>query len=238
MEMERLKVHSQAPQNLATEKAEVLPLPMMDLGLIEYERGLDYQTRLLDQVAHLQSRGMVLFCSHPAIVTLGRKSEPSDYAGWKGQVIEVSRGGRATYHGPNQLVIYPLMNLQLAGPKRPAKDIAIYLRGLEHVIIDALGKIGIQAQSRPESRDSFDPTANFTGVWVGNRKIASIGIAVRKWVTYHGAAINVTNDPTAFQGMRPCGFSPSIMTSVEEQLGKSFDRQQLQALIYQGLQNL
>ncbi len=185
------------------------PFEILDWGLIDYTQALQQQMELVEKVAIEDKNGFVIFCSHPPIVTLGRKTEPGDVFAWQGPVVEVSRGGRATYHGPSQLVIYPIINLGKAQAHRPYHDINQYLRNLEELLIQSLKEIGITAHRKiyPD-----------TGVWVGSKKIASLGVAVKNWVTYHGAAINVTSDPMAFQGMNPCGFSGSIMTTIEEQI--------------------
>jgi lipoate-protein ligase B len=149
----------------------------------------------------------IVFCQHPAVVTLGRGTEEGDVFSWTGKTIEVSRGGRATYHGPNQLVIYPILDLRESRPNLPGKDINLYLRYLEGILISAFKDMGIESSAKE------------TGIWVGEHKIASIGVAVRKWVSYHGISINVFKDENAFQGINPCGFKSSTMKSLEEILG-------------------
>lgn len=196
-----------------------------DWGLIAYDQALDRQLQLVETVQSEQTLGTLVFCTHPAIVTLGRKSEPSDIFGWKGPIKEISRGGRATYHGPSQLVVYPILNLEKVTEHRPARDIGKYLRLLEEAIVVALAEFGVSSQGRSlQQKDQSEVAQEETGVWVGRQKIASLGIGVKKWVTYHGAAINLENDPTAFQGMRPCGFDSKVMVSLEELLSEKVDR--------------
>lgn len=200
-------------------------LEFQDWGLIEYSAALDRQLSLVEKVAQEQSPGVIVFCTHPPVVTLGRSSSPSDLMGWQGPVIEVSRGGRATYHGPNQLVVYPIVNLKPARKNRGEREIVGFLRDFEQAIVDTLSLYGVKAQGKSLQKKEGG-TEDATGVWINNQKIASLGIAVKKWITYHGAAINLENDPNAFQGLKPCGFQPSVMTNLESQLGQSIDRKE------------
>lgn len=191
-----------------------------DWGLIDYRQALQRQLDLVDLVSREHSREKLIFCTHPPVVTLGRATDRAvDLTGWSGELVEVSRGGRATYHGPSQLVIYPILDLNRRG-----RDIHKYLRFLETLVIQTLRGLGIESKSRPEALgDDTDPSLQLTGVWVGSRKVASIGIAIRKWITYHGIAINVAHDPEAFAGIRPCGFQPGTPISVEELIGRAVD---------------
>lgn len=202
----------------------------VDWDLINYGLATDRQHELVEEVA-LGGPEMIVFCRHPSIVTLGRATEPHDLLGWKGDTVETSRGGRATYHGPGQIVIYPILDLKTRG-----RDLHGYLRKLETAVSQALHDIGILGA---EARTVQVRKLSLTGVWVGSKKIASIGIAVRKWVTYHGCAINFEKDPLAFQGISPCGFQSSIMTSVEEILGDASPglRDQLKAALTRQLRS-
>lgn len=196
-----------------------------DWGLIDYKLAQEKQWDLVEAV----SQGVperIVFCSHPPVVTLGRSSQAaSDLQGWQGQVCETNRGGRATYHGPNQLVVYPIVNLSRPGDMQ-SRDIGAFLRSLENLIIESLKEFDLQAQSKATD-DLVKDDRSFTGVWVENRKIASIGIAVKKWITHHGVAINLRPDPLAFQGISPCGFSRKVMTDLETEIGRSVDRAQV-----------
>jgi lipoyl(octanoyl) transferase len=191
-------------------------MEVLDWGLIDYEKALSQQLELVEDVASERSADTLIFCTHPAVVTLGRATQPGDVFAWEGPVREISRGGRATYHGPSQLVVYPILNLAKTTSHRPAKDIGHYLRSLEKAIVDTLKEFGVEAQGRSlQQKNGEETAAEETGVWVKRQKIASLGIGVRKWVTYHGAAINLTEDKQAFTGMRPCGFSQDVMTNLE-----------------------
>jgi lipoate-protein ligase B len=195
----------------------------LNWGLIDYETSVVDQLKLIDRVAAGEADEAVILCTHPPVVTLGRGHVPSDLIGWTGQTLETSRGGRATYHGPNQQVIYPVLNLQREREAFRARDLHAYLRALENATVATLREFGLLGA---EARTTQVGELSLTGVWVGERKIASIGIAVRKWITYHGVAINVLNDPQAFQGIRPCGFSAGIMTSVEAELERPVSMEQ------------
>lgn len=190
-------------------------LIVQDWGLIDYNEALERQLQLVQEVAEKEIPGYLVFCTHPPVVTKGRATQDNDIFAWDGPIIEVSRGGRATYHGPSQIVIYPILNLKLARGGRKEKEIVGYLRALEDAIVTTLQEYGVQSQGRSlqKKENSEDDE---TGVWVGSRKIASLGVAVKKWVTYHGAAINILKDPKAFMGINPCGFQSHVAVSLEE----------------------
>ena len=202
-------------------------LEFQNWGLIEYEGAMTRQTELIEKVHAEKTPGYLIFCTHPPVVTLGRSTKPGDVFGWQGKVIEVARGGRATYHGPSQLIVDPILNLTLPRKGRREREIVGYLRALENSIVDVLKIYGIDSQGRSVQKN---PTANSeadeTGVWVGNQKVASLGIGVRKWITFHGAAINLNFDPTAFTGMNPCGFTTNTMVSLEQLLNEPVDREE------------
>jgi lipoyl(octanoyl) transferase len=185
-------------------------------GEIEYKTSLKQQLDLLQKVDSGEVENTVVFCSHPSVVTLGRASKDSDIINWQGQIESVQRGGRATYHGPGQLVIYPIIDLKNVDFIQQ-QDIGAYLRFLEEAVISAFQKMGIEAyQKQEELLDESGKKLLMTGVWVKNYKVASIGIAIKNWVSYHGIAINFLKDPLAFQGISPCGFQKSPMKSLEE----------------------
>jgi lipoyl(octanoyl) transferase len=198
-------------------------LEFQDWGLIDYEQALKKQLALLEIVHEKQSSGYLIFCTHPPVVTLGRATEANDLTGFKGHTVEVSRGGRATYHGPSQILIYAIVNLKFGRQGRNSREVVGFLRDFEKALVEVLKSYDVVAQGRSlQSKDAKSETDE-TGVWVGSQKIASLGIAVKKWVTYHGAALNVDFDPKAHHGIKPCGFEPSIMTSLEELKGQKID---------------
>lgn len=202
------------------------PLSFQDWGLIDYSEALERMMNLVEEVASgLHGPGVLVFCSHPPIVTLGRQTQASDVFAWTGKTLEVSRGGRATYHGPSQLVVYPVMNLKNPRKGRVAQEIAGFIRLLEDGIVEALAAYGVSSTGKSlQKKNPRADAADETGVWVGPKKIASLGIAVKKWISFHGAAINLDQDSKAFAGMNPCGFQTSVMVSLEEILGKPVDR--------------
>lgn len=207
-----------------------------DWGLIDYEQALEKQLSLVEKVHETGQPGFIIFCTHPPVVTLGRGTKPGDVFGWQGPIIEISRGGRATYHGPSQLVVYIILNLATPRKGRKEREIAGFLRVFEDSIVDVLEHYGIKAIGKSlQKNPNTDKETDETGVWVENRKIASLGLGVKKWITYHGAAINLTFDPSAFTGMKPCGFTTQTMLSVEEQLGKKINIEVFKKSLYERL---
>lgn len=190
-------------------------LVFQDWGLVPYQVAIQKQLDLVSEVADNNLPGYLIFCTHPPVVTTGRSTKEDDVFSWKGELIEVSRGGRATYHGPSQLIVYPIVNLNHTRHSRRSKEVVGFLRDFEEGIVKTLREYGIESQGRSLQKKSFSE-ADETGVWVNNKKIASLGIAVKKWVTYHGAAINYFKDPLAFQGINPCGFKSNVIVTVED----------------------
>lgn len=203
-----------------------LDLIFQDWGLINYDEALSKQSELVEKVHSESLAGYLVFCTHPPVVTLGRATKSGDVFGWQGSIIEVSRGGRATYHGPSQLVIYPILNLTHPRKGRKDREIVGYLRVFEDAIVETFRDYGVEAQGRSlQKNPNTNSEADETGVWIVNKKIASLGVAVRKWVTFHGAAINLQYDPKAFKGLNPCGFTTDTMISLEQILDSQIDVQ-------------
>jgi lipoyl(octanoyl) transferase len=196
-------------------------------GLTPYDEASALQRRLVDLRARDEIEDTVLFLEHPAVITRGRglqfvrlgsgepreRQMPLPAQLTPGvQFAETERGGDLTYHGPGQLVIYPIFKLDGRG-FGPEHDVSGFLRRIEQLLIDELESLHVQGETRE----------NATGVWVkdsegADRKVASIGIAVRKWVTWHGMAINVVNDLRPFKLISPCGFPPEVMTRLSDLL--------------------
>lgn len=200
-----------------SESTKQLETVIEDLGLVDYRQALERQLSFVDEIQNNPQKQIIIFCSHPAIATLGRKTKPEDLYGWSGDQIEVQRGGRVTYHGPNQLVVYPIVNLQQERKNLKARDLHGYLRALENAAIDVLKNYDVKASSKPSSDflKKFDDV-EASGIWIGDRKLGSIGIGVKKWTTFHGLAINLQKDEKAFKGMNPCGFTSEVPISLEE----------------------
>jgi lipoyl(octanoyl) transferase len=177
------------------------------LGRIEFSEGLKIQAEALEQCDRTGEETLFLL-EHEPVYTIGRrldKSSLGNVAYLPHPVFEINRGGQATYHGPGQLVGYPILDL-----KKRGKDLHVYLRALEMAVIRLVESFGIEALF----------CEGKTGVWVENRKIASIGIGVRRWITMHGFALNVSSDLTGFLSITPCGLSGVRMTSLSLELGR------------------
>jgi lipoyl(octanoyl) transferase len=176
------------------------------LGRIDYQTGLGIQEERLNECLNRGEESVILL-EHEPVYTIGRLLDKSslrvvDQLPYP--VFETNRGGQATYHGPGQLVGYPILDLRARG-----RDLHRYLRKLEDLLIDLLKEFEIKG-SKVEGK---------TGVWVQERKIASIGVGIRKWVTMHGFALNVASDLSGFQSITPCGLSGVRMTSISIESG-------------------
>ncbi|MDB4875435.1 MAG: Octanoyltransferase [Gemmatimonadetes bacterium] len=182
------------------------------LGVVPYAQALDFQRQVARaRISGAIAEDVLLLVEHPPVVTLGRSSKernllasPELLAARGVELFEVERGGDVTFHGPGQLVGYPIVDL-----KQHKQDLHWYLRQVEEALIVALGGFGIEAGRQ----------AGLTGVWTSGRKIASIGVHARDWVTWHGFALNVTTDLSYFGLMVPCGIEAVTMTSVSAELG-------------------
>lgn len=174
-----------------------------DWGLAPYAEVHALQQRLVVARAEGRIGNVLLTGEHPAVITLGRKTPPGFADGGGIPVVEIERGGEATYHGPGQLVAYPLVHLTEA-----RRDLHRFQRDLEEVGIRVCADFGVEAGR----------VQGFTGVWAGPKKIMSLGIAVRRWVTWHGVALNVSTDLEPFRRFHPCGLDGSVMTSLAQHL--------------------
>jgi lipoyl(octanoyl) transferase len=176
------------------------------LGRVEYQAGLRIQEERLDECLNHGEESVILL-EHEPVYTIGRLPDKSSLQLVEQlpyPVFETNRGGQATYHGPGQLVGYPILDLRSRG-----RDLHSYLRNLEDLLIDLLKEFEING-TKIEGK---------TGVWVEDRKIASIGIGIRKWVTMHGFALNVASDLSGFQSIIPCGLPGVRMTSISIESG-------------------
>ena len=177
------------------------------LGRIEYSKGLEIQAEALEQCDRTGEETLFLL-EHEPVYTIGRRLDKSSLGNASylpHPVYEINRGGQATYHGPGQLVGYPILDL-----KKRGKDLHVYLRSLETAVIRLVGSFGVEAEFCDGK----------TGVWVQNRKIASIGIGIRRWITMHGFALNVSSDLTGFLSITPCGLAGVRMTSLSLELDR------------------
>lgn len=188
-----------------------------DLGSLEYLHALALQEEILQQRCRGEGDDTLFLLEHPPVFTLGRGADEKHVLTPREvPVHRVSRGGEVTFHGPGQLVGYPLIDLT-----RHGRDVHLYLRGLEAVLIETLATYGITAR-RETGR---------TGVWVAEKKIASIGVGVRRWVTYHGFALNVTTDLSYFADIVPCGLVGVRMATVAELLDAPVDLASIKPLV-------
>jgi lipoate-protein ligase B len=185
---------------------------LVDLGKISYLEAFELQKETLEQVLDGASPSTLFFVEHPPVLTLGANFHEenllfpvSEYERRGFEVHRTDRGGDVTYHGPGQLVVYPVFNIEPLG-----KDLHRWIRQLEEVFIETIGEFGISGRRFPPH----------TGVWVENLKIAALGIKVRRWVSMHGVALNCDADLGAFQLIVPCGIQGYGVTSLSKEIGR------------------
>lgn len=185
----------------------------VDIPLMDYGEALDLQRSLVDaKISEIIDRDLILFLEHPSVFTLGRRGGREHLLvddatlGMRGiEVFHAERGGDITYHGPGQLVVYPVVDL-----KRRQIKVVEFVGTLEEVMIRVAADWGIVAGRNPKNR----------GVWIGNKKIGSIGIAIRHGVSFHGIALNVNTSMDPFSWINPCGLRGVEMTSMQQVLGR------------------
>jgi len=178
---------------------------VVDWGFRDYAESLAEMREMVVARRRGEIPDTLILVEHPPVVTVGREGDDGAASQSGLPVIEVERGGRATYHGPGQLVGYPIVNLDPRG-----HDVRRFVHEVEAVVVEAVGELGVRAGHRSGQH----------GVWVdGRRKIASIGIAVDHWVTFHGFALNVDLDLAPFEQFRPCGLDGAVMTSIAREVG-------------------
>jgi lipoate-protein ligase B len=200
-------------------------LHIRNCGLAEYREVLQLQHQLREKRRKDEIPNTVLVTEHPAVITLGARQSANkllasrkDLAQRHIDVVNIRRGGGTTAHNPGQLVFYPILHLQQLG-----LGISEYIRQLEAIGAELLEQLGVRSARRK----------GFPGLWVGPRKIASIGVRVSKFVTYHGMAINIQNDLSIFDFIAPCGFDDIEMTSVLKETGKRYSMSQLKERLSQ-----
>jgi lipoate-protein ligase B len=181
----------------------------IDLGVVDFQDAYVMQKKLWQQACEDACQRLII-CEHPAVFTLGKIAQErfllvnaEDLRHQHIALVRTDRGGEVTFHGPGQLVIYPIFHLEPYG-----KDLKIFLEKLEEVVIDLLRYFGIVANRQK----------GFTGVWVKEKKIASVGIGVKKWVSFHGIGLNVNTDLSFFSMIKPCGLDVA-MTSMANETG-------------------
>jgi len=193
---------------------------LYNLGRVSYTDALNLQMRLHASCASGEIPGALVLLEHDPVITMGVRTQPAnilaspDILRARGiELVRIDRGGDVTYHGPGQLVGYPIMRLSTVG------DVHAYLRALEQTVIDTLAAFGLAGYRNPPA-----------GVWVSGKKVCSIGIAVRKRITYHGFALNVCPDMSGFALINPCGLDSSTLTSMAELLGSPPEADEVKAV--------
>jgi len=206
-------------KNQATEKIEEYSLQVRDCGLADYGEILQLQHRLCRERQREKIPDTMLIVEHPAVITLGARQSLNKLrvsrrclATRHIDVVEIRRGGGATAHSPGQLVCYPILHLQQLG-----LSIGEYIRTLEAIGAELLSKLGLHSTRRKGA----------PGLWVGERKIASVGVRVSRFVTYHGIAINIRNDLSIFDLIVPCGLDNVEMTSAQKETGRDHSMNQV-----------
>jgi lipoyl(octanoyl) transferase len=203
-------------------------LPIIQLpDLMDYAAGLRLQEQAVEAILEGTGSELVYLLEHRPVYTIGRLRDQSslrDASALPYPVYETNRGGQATYHGPGQLVGYPILDLAARG-----RDLHLHLRGIEDALIRACAACGVTAGRRED----------LTGVWVGNRKLGSIGVGVRKWVSMHGFALNVTNVCLPpFLAITPCGLDGVAMTSLTAEAGRDVSMADAVAAVTKELRGL
>ena len=198
-------------------------LEISDLGVLSYSRAFTIQQRLVEQRKQGQGVDTLLFVEHPHVVTMGRNgreenvlASPEILSRTGIEFHETDRGGDVTYHGPGQVVGYPILDL-----REWRRDVRAYFRGVEQSLIDALGMLGVRAERIPEP--------GYEGVWVRGAKIAAIGIHISRWITSHGFALNVETDLDYFRYIVPCGLNKPVCSLCS--LGNEASREEVKDAI-------
>jgi len=201
------------------------PLRIIDCGLADYREALQLQHQLCEKRRESEIPNTVLIVEHPSVITLGARQSANkllagrnDLAQKKIDVVNIRRGGGTTAHNPGQLVFYPILNLQELN-----LGISEYIRELESIGTELLEQLDVHTERQK----------GFPGLWVGVKKIASIGVRVSKFITYHGMAINIQNDLSIFDFITPCGLDNVEMTSVLKETGKLHSMSQIKERLSQ-----
>jgi lipoate-protein ligase B len=182
------------------------PLHVRDLGRMAYREAWALQKALVEERHAGSAPDTILIVEHDPVITIGRGTEDATLRDQSVEVVEVERGGQATWHGPGQIVVYPILKLV-----DQRHDLHGWMRTLEQAVIDTVESFGLPAGRKPGA----------TGVWIdGARKLCSIGVAARRWITYHGLALNHEPDLSAFAAINPCGFDAAVMTSMRAELSE------------------
>ena len=202
--------------NLQTKESE---LQVIDLGLKPYKQVWNLQKKLQNKLIDGVKRDCLILVEHEPVYTLGKNADPNHLLQSRDKSINVyniERGGDITFHGPGQLVVYPILNLA-----HYKKSISWYMRSLEQLIINVLEKFEIKGNR----------VKGYTGVWVGDKKIAAQGVRLSRWVTMHGFSINVNTDLSFYDGIIPCGIFDHGVTSIEKELNTAQEMDEVKLLV-------
>ena len=190
------------------------------MGLVDYSEALEFQERLVAARKEKRIGDVLLLLRHPNVITLGRanssrflKSSMEQLTGEGYPVLEAGRGGEVTFHGPGQLISYPILQLE-----EEERDLHLHLRRLEQVGIEICAEFGLDAHR----------VVGRTGVWLGHRKIAAIGVRARSWITFHGMAFNLTDELEGFNKIVPCGIDDATVTCLETLVGRRIEWSELE----------
>ena len=199
-------------------------LELLDAGITDYHKAWEFQKKIFNQVVNDRSENYLILTEHNPVITIGKTgsfknllTEPAHLKSRGIKIIEIDRGGDITFHGPGQIVGYPILDLF-----QFKKDIHWYLRNLEEVIIQTLRDFNIEGGRIPD----------LTGVWVKKKKICAIGVKVTRWVTMHGFALNVSTNLDYFNHIIPCGISDHGVTSIFDQIGNISDQKDVIKSLY------
>lgn len=195
---------------------------VFNLGLVDFKKALQFQKKIFQEIKNNYFNSALILCRHYPVITMGRQGSAENIKVSSFELrnrgihmYEIERGGDVTYHGPGQLTVYPIFNLAYL-----KKDIHLFLRQLEGLVIDFLSDFGIKGLRYK----------GLTGVWIDKNKVASIGIAIRNWITFHGMSINIKKDDLDnFSLIKPCGMDIE-MTSLETALGKNIEIEQMKEI--------
>jgi lipoate-protein ligase B len=204
---------------------------VVDLGMIEYQKSLDLQKKIVKKVIDGEVSDTLITCQHPHVITLSRLAKKENILVSCEELKKLGvgicwtdRGGDVTYHGPGQIVLYPIFNL-----KEDKKDLHIFLRNLEEVVIRALrNNFGLNAYRK----------SGLTGVWVGPYKVASIGIGVSHWVTYHGLSLNVRTDKKFYNLIKPCGLPDVKIASINDFFDDDVSLETVRLMLLKSIQDI
>jgi lipoyl(octanoyl) transferase len=185
---------------------------IIDCGPKDYQSVLTMQEQAVNDLQDNTGSDVIFIVEHPSVITLGARGSANKLLKDKAaiekagiEIVQIRRGGGTTAHNPGQLVIYPIINL-----KKRSLGVSDFVHLLEKIGIELLSELGVKCETKK----------SLPGLWIDNKKIASIGVQVKKWITFHGIAININNDLSIFELIVPCGLDNIVMTSVEKELGK------------------